>query len=137
MLRRFQALVEREWLQAGYPFQKRHSRGCFSTTNTGRTKANGATFLLFLDCVWQIQNQFLCSFEFSPSLLILLFEHSYSSEYGEYFLRVSSKKLQVFNFPSMFYSFKNFLICSKNFSKFSQNCNPIYPQFYRVTWKFF
>lgn len=81
---RFQALIEREWLQAGYPFQKRHSRGCFSTTSTGRTKSHGATFLLFLDCVWQIQNQFICSFEFSPSLLYLLFEHSYASEYGKY-----------------------------------------------------
>ncbi|KAK7605354.1 hypothetical protein V9T40_007212 [Parthenolecanium corni] len=83
-MRGFQALIEREWLQAGYPFQKRHSRGCFSTTSTGRTKSHGATFLLFLDCVWQIQNQFICSFEFSPSLLYLLFEHSYASEYGTF-----------------------------------------------------
>lgn len=80
---RFQALIEREWLQAGHPFQTRHSHGCFSSSNSGRTKSQGATFLLFLDCVWQIQNQFIGSFEFSTNFLILLFEHSCSSEYGK------------------------------------------------------
>lgn len=62
----------------------RYSCGCFSSASTGRTKLNGATFILFLDCVWQIQNQFICSFEFLPSLLIFLFEHLYASEYGNF-----------------------------------------------------
>ena len=39
-------------------------------------------FLLFLDCVWQILQQFPLSFEFNEQFLHLLLTHSYSSEYG-------------------------------------------------------
>lgn len=76
---RLQALVEREWLQAGHPFPRRHSHSVYSPS---RTKQNAPTFLLFLDCIFQIQTQFPCSFEFSSSLLVQLFEHSYSSKFG-------------------------------------------------------
>lgn len=40
-------------------------------------------FLLFLDCVWQVMNQFPLSFEFNERFLHVLLTHSYSSEYGE------------------------------------------------------
>lgn len=77
-----EALVEREWLQAGYPFPQRHARSCYSSS--GRNKNHAPTFLLFLDCIQQIHQQYPCSFEFSQPLLILLFEHSYSSQFGEF-----------------------------------------------------
>lgn len=76
-----QALVEREWLQAGHPFQTRHAKSCYSNI---RTKSQQPTFLLFLDCVYQLHYQFPCSFEFTTSMLILLFEHSYFSQYGTF-----------------------------------------------------
>jgi hypothetical protein len=75
-----EALVEREWLQAGYPFPIRHQKSCYSS---GRSKTQAPTFLLFLDCVGQIHQQFPCSFEFSTSFLIMLFEHSYCSQFGK------------------------------------------------------
>ena len=74
-------MVEREWLQAGYPFQKRHSKCCYSNS---RNKNQQPTFLLFLDCVQQLHYQFPCSFEFTTHMLILLFEHSYFSQFGKY-----------------------------------------------------
>nr|CAD7260806.1 unnamed protein product [Timema shepardi] len=83
-VRGMEALVEREWLQAGYPFPLRHNKSAYSTANNGRNKTQAPTFLLFLDCVQQIHQQFPCSFEFSTSFLILLHEHSYYSQYGDW-----------------------------------------------------
>ena len=76
---RFEALVEREWLQAGHPFGKRCAKSAHAIT---KNRHESPVFLLFLDCVWQIWQQFPCSFEFTEDFLIVLFEHAYSSEYG-------------------------------------------------------
>ncbi|XP_058823596.1 myotubularin-related protein 9 [Topomyia yanbarensis] len=78
-----QALIEREWLQAGYPFSTRHKHSCY-TPSAQRHKTSSATFVLFLDCVFQLYNQFPCSFEFDSRYLIMLFEHSYCSQYGTF-----------------------------------------------------
>ncbi|XP_017049641.1 myotubularin-related protein 9 [Drosophila ficusphila] len=82
-VRGLQALIEREWIQAGHPFASRHRYSCY-TPNQTRNKSSGATFVLFLDCIYQLYTQFPCSFEFSTQLLILLFEHSYFSQYGTF-----------------------------------------------------
>ena len=70
----FEALVEREWLQSGHQFWSHHSSssGVFPV------------FLLFLDCVHQVYNQFPCSFEFTESLLILLADNSFASNFGTF-----------------------------------------------------
>lgn len=95
-VRGLQALVEREWLQAGHPFPKRVSRSCYAPyTANGRTKQNSPTFLLFLDCVGQIMNQFPCSFEFAPSLLIFLFEHSYCSQFGTFLGNCEAERVKM------------------------------------------
>ncbi|EDW93091.1 myotubularin-related protein 9 [Drosophila yakuba] len=82
-VRGLQALIEREWIQAGHPFASRHRFSCY-TPNQTRNKTSGATFVLFLDCIYQLYTQFPCSFEFSTQLLILLFEHSHFSQYGTF-----------------------------------------------------
>lgn len=79
-VRGFQALIEREWLQAGHPFQTRHAKFCYSSS---KSKHQQPTFLLFLDCIHQIYFQFPYSFEFTTQMLILIFEHSYFSNFGE------------------------------------------------------
>lgn len=78
-----QALIEREWIQAGHPFASRHRYGCY-TPAQNRPKNSGASFVLFLDCIYQLYTQFPCSFEFSLQMLILLYEHSYFSQYGTF-----------------------------------------------------
>ncbi|XP_017785758.1 PREDICTED: myotubularin-related protein 9 [Nicrophorus vespilloides] len=80
-VRGLQALIEREWLQAGHPFQMRHGKFCYSNA---RNKNQQPTFLLFLDCVQQLHYQFPCSFEFTTQMLIILFEHSYASQFGTF-----------------------------------------------------
>ena len=47
----FEALVEREWLQAGHPFADRCSKSAFAIT---KHRHEAPVFLLFLDCVWQV-----------------------------------------------------------------------------------
>lgn len=80
-VRGFEALVEREWLQAGHPFQDRCAKSAFAVT---KQRKEAPVFLLFLDCVWQIWQQFPCSFEFNEDFLLLLFKHAYSSKFGTF-----------------------------------------------------
>ena len=48
---RFEALVDREWLQAGHPFGDRCAKSAHAITKNRR---ESPVFLLFLDCVWQV-----------------------------------------------------------------------------------
>ncbi|XP_053446696.1 myotubularin-related protein 11 isoform X5 [Nycticebus coucang] len=60
----FQSLVQREWVAAGHPF----------LTRLGGTGASeeAPVFLLFLDCVWQLLQQYPAEFEFSEFFLLAL-----------------------------------------------------------------
>ncbi|TRY62491.1 hypothetical protein DNTS_033290, partial [Danionella cerebrum] len=80
-IRGFQALIEREWLQAGHPFQQRCAQSAHSN---GKLRGEAPVFLLFLDSVWQILRQFPCSFQFNESFLVMLFEHAYASQFGTF-----------------------------------------------------
>ncbi|XP_057559766.1 myotubularin-related protein 9-like [Hippopotamus amphibius kiboko] len=77
----FQELIEREWIQAGHPFQLRCAHSAFSHT---RPKHEAPTFLLFLDCVWQLGRQFPLSLEFGEGMLLALFDHAYASPFGTF-----------------------------------------------------
>lgn len=92
----FEALIEREWLQAGHPFATRCKHSAY-TTPSARTREQSPIFLVFLDCVYQIYNQFPCSFEFNEQFLILLFEHAYASQFGT-FLENCVKQRKDLNF---------------------------------------
>ncbi|CAH1118063.1 unnamed protein product [Phaedon cochleariae] len=91
-VRGLQALIEREWLQGGHPFQTRHQKLCFSNA---RLKGSQPTFLIFLDCVQQLYYQFPCSFEFKTDMLILLFEHSYFSQFGTFLGNCESERVHI------------------------------------------
>ncbi|CAD5120271.1 DgyrCDS8840 [Dimorphilus gyrociliatus] len=80
-VRGFQALIEREWIQGGHPFGQRCAKIAFGSTPN---RQEAPVFLLFLDCVWQIWQQYPCSFEFSDKFLVLLFHNAYSSQYGTF-----------------------------------------------------
>lgn len=96
-MRGLEALIEREWIQAGFPFTSRHQRSAYATSASSyaaskasggskadAARASGSTFVLFLDCVYQLHCQFPCSFEFDADLLVVLFEHSFASQYGTF-----------------------------------------------------
>lgn len=79
----FEALIEREWLQAGHPFATRCKNSAYTMPSV-RTREQSPIFLVFLDCVYQIYNQFACSFEFNENFLIFLFDNAYSSQFGTF-----------------------------------------------------
>ncbi|GFQ68442.1 myotubularin-related protein 9, partial [Trichonephila clavata] len=79
----FEALIEREFIQAGHPFSTRCQCSAYASVNS-RSKDQSPTFLMFLDCVYQIHQQFPCSFEFNEQFLVTLFEHAYASQFGTF-----------------------------------------------------
>lgn len=96
-VRGLQALIDREWLQSGHPFGTRHSQSCY-TPSANRLKSSGASFVLFLDCLYQLYTQFPCSFEFDSHLLITLFEHSFFSQYGTFIADSESERMELMAF---------------------------------------
>ncbi|KAM7331006.1 LOW QUALITY PROTEIN: hypothetical protein ACRRTK_010195 [Alexandromys fortis] len=88
----FEALIEREWLQAGHPFQQRCAQSAYCNS---KQKWEAPVFLLFLDSVWQILRQFPCSFEFNEHFLIMLFEHAYASQFGTFLGNNESERCKL------------------------------------------
>ncbi|KAJ8008686.1 hypothetical protein DPEC_G00080990 [Dallia pectoralis] len=91
----FQNLVEREWLQAGHPFQQRCVQSAYGNASSSKARCDAPVFLLFLDCVWQILRQFPCSFQFSEHFLVLLFEHAYASQFGTFLGNCASDRVNL------------------------------------------
>ena len=73
----FHILIEKEWLSFGHRFSTRCGHG-------DHPEQVSPIFLVFLDCIWQIQQQYPCSVEFSEDLLLLLFDHAYSCRFGTF-----------------------------------------------------
>lgn len=128
-VRGMEALIDREWIQAGFPFQTRHKQGCY-TPSQNRYKASSATFVLFLDCIYQLHCQFPCSFEFSTNFLIILFEHSYFSCYGT-FLGDSDKERSAIKLYTTTTSLWSFLNRQEEMTKL---LNPMYDPNPAVIW---
>ncbi|RXN04150.1 myotubularin-related 10 [Labeo rohita] len=62
----FQALIQKEWVMAGHRFLDR----CNHLKKND--KEESPVFLLFLDCVWQLWNQYPAAFEFTEVYLTVL-----------------------------------------------------------------
>ncbi|KAK2826290.1 hypothetical protein Q5P01_020504 [Channa striata] len=77
----FLALLEREWVQAGHPFQQRCAHSAHSHA---RLQQESPVFLLLLDCVWQLWRQFPLAMGFSEALLLRLANEAYASDYGTF-----------------------------------------------------
>ncbi|KAM4664184.1 myotubularin-related protein 11 [Discoglossus pictus] len=68
----FQSLIQKEWVSAGHPFLQRINP--FKEND----KEESPVFLLFLDCVWQLLQQFPAAFEFTESYLVALHDSAYN-----------------------------------------------------------
>ena len=87
----FSCLVEKDFLALGHPFHLRCGHG---EGRGDRNNGNGSTggqvdegqmspiFIQFLDCVFQIVNQYPDYFEFNTKYLLLISEHVYSCRFG-------------------------------------------------------
>ena len=86
----FEALIEREWVQAGHPFWTRHG-----PAGAPKQSLQAPVFLLFLDCVHQIYTQFPCSFEFTEKLLLVLADHSLASNFGTFLCDTEKSRAEL------------------------------------------
>jgi len=73
-------LVEKEWLAIGHKFAKRYGHGDKHHDDKDRSPI----FLQFIDCVWQLKQQFPTCFEFNQLFLATVMDAVYSCLYGTF-----------------------------------------------------
>lgn len=85
----FSCLVEKDFLALGHPLHTRcgHGEGKGGDQNGSGSSSSQSDeispiFLQFVDCVFQIVNQYPDYFEFNTRYLLLLSEHIYSCRFG-------------------------------------------------------
>lgn len=76
----YQVLIEKEWCSFGHKFADRCGHGDDRYSDADRSPV----FLQFVDCTWQIMNQFQNAFEFNENLLITILDHLYSCLFGTF-----------------------------------------------------
>ncbi|OAD74936.1 hypothetical protein PHYBLDRAFT_155147 [Phycomyces blakesleeanus NRRL 1555(-)] len=113
----FQVLVEKEWVSFGHKFADRSghlsNEKCF--VNLAHTGGNAATntikdmqnkfyksnyyqretspvFHQFLDCLYQLMQQFPTRFEFNEAMLIELHYHLYSCQFGNFLFNCEAQR---------------------------------------------
>merc|ERR1712156_392854 len=79
-MRGFEVLVEKDWLSFGHMFEKRCGHG----NGAGNSGDTSPVFVQFLDCIWQLSQQFPASFEFNNEFLMFLADEVYSCRFGTF-----------------------------------------------------
>ncbi|XP_053336333.1 myotubularin-related protein 7b [Clarias gariepinus] len=74
----FMVLIEKDWVSFGHKFSHRYAH------LDGDPKEVSPVLDQFLECVWQLMEQFPCAFEFSERFLLQLHTHVHSCQYGNF-----------------------------------------------------
>ncbi|KAL8181154.1 UNVERIFIED_CONTAM: Myotubularin- protein 8 [Gekko kuhli] len=77
-LKGFMVLIEKEWIAMGHKFS--HRCGHLE----GDPKEVSPVFTQFVDCTWQLMQQFPCAFDFNERLLLEIHDHIYSCQFGNF-----------------------------------------------------
>mmetsp|Transcript_1862 Transcript_1862/g.5441 ORF Transcript_1862/g.5441 Transcript_1862/m.5441 type:complete len:185 (-) Transcript_1862:455-1009(-) len=88
----FRALVEKEFLEFGHMFAKRHLH---ASPKYG-DEDNSPIFVLWLDCVWQVVRQFPDAFDFNEMFLLALADQCYSTRFGTFLCNSSRERAAHF-----------------------------------------
>ncbi|XP_066515700.1 myotubularin-related protein 2 isoform X2 [Hoplias malabaricus] len=86
----FQTLIEKEWISFGHRFQQRVGHGDQNHTDADRSPI----FLQFIDCVWQMTQQFPAAFEFNEYFLITVLDHLYSCLFGTFLCNSEQQRVK-------------------------------------------
>ncbi|GAM24993.1 hypothetical protein SAMD00019534_081680 [Acytostelium subglobosum LB1] len=81
----FAILIEKEWLSFGHQFWKR--------THGSNNDERAPLFPHFIDCVWQIINQYPSRFEFNQRLLVDLLDALHSNQFGTFLYDSEKERL--------------------------------------------
>jgi len=85
----FEVLIEKEWISFGHKFLDRV--GHLAPKSKNPSDEVSPVFLQFIDCVWQVWQQYPSHFEFNESFLFLILDSLYSCKFGN-FLHNSPKQ---------------------------------------------
>ncbi|ETO33582.1 hypothetical protein RFI_03523 [Reticulomyxa filosa] len=80
-LKGFIVLIEKDWLAFGHQFNMRIGY-CLDDANGDDERS--PVFEQFIDCVWQLTQQFPTLFQFTPQFLLILLDHVYSCRFGTF-----------------------------------------------------
>ncbi|CAF3481420.1 unnamed protein product [Adineta steineri] len=83
----FMVLIEKEWISFGHKFFLRIGHGDKNESE------QSPVFLQFLDCTYQLIQQFESAFEFNETFLLKIADYLYSCQYGTFLL--NSEKVRV------------------------------------------
>uniref|UniRef100_A0A7N6ARA0 Myotubularin phosphatase domain-containing protein n=1 Tax=Anabas testudineus TaxID=64144 RepID=A0A7N6ARA0_ANATE len=112
----FMVLIEKDWISFGHKFADRCGQ------LDGDPKEVSPIFTQFLECVWQLTEQFPQAFEFSEWFLLQIHEHVHSCQYGNF---ISNNQRQREELQERTHSLWAFLMSEK------QNyLNPFYSPAY-------
>lgn len=112
----FQTLIEKEWLSFGHKFTERCGH-----IQTGDTKETSPVFTQFVDCIWQIVQQFPSEFEFNEKFLLMLHDHVYSCQFGTFIGNSDRERNSELNIKERTYSLWAFMDARKDLL-----INPLY-----------
>lgn len=90
-IRGFAVLVEKEWCSFGHKFEERLG---FGGNLKDRPSERCPIMLQFIDCVWQMTNQFPTSFEFNDAFLFHVHDALISGLYGTFLYDSEKKRVQ-------------------------------------------
>jgi len=76
----FMVLIEKEWLSFGHKFGHRIGHG----ENEHNDPDRSPVFVQWIDCVWQVTQQFPNAFEFNEYFLTTILDHLYSCLFGTF-----------------------------------------------------
>jgi len=78
----FQVLIQKEWVQFGYPFGKQFNSG---TSSSSKTKTYlPMSFVIFCHCVVHLLNQYPMDFQFNQECVLFICENIFSCRFGNF-----------------------------------------------------
>ncbi|XP_074090366.1 myotubularin-related protein 10 [Macrotis lagotis] len=83
----FQSLIQKEWVMAGYQFLDR-------CNHLKRSEKESPLFLLFLDSIWQLLEQYPSAFEFSETYLTVLYDSTRISLFGTFLFNCPHQRVK-------------------------------------------
>ncbi|XP_033198188.1 myotubularin-related protein 10-B [Bombus vosnesenskii] len=89
----FQSLLQKEWVAGGHPFCDR--LGHISK----RTSEKSPLLLLYLDCVWQLSQQFPAEFEFTETYLTTLWDAAHVSIFDTFIFNCEKDRVAAATDP--------------------------------------
>ncbi|XP_076181009.1 myotubularin-related protein 10-B isoform X2 [Ptiloglossa arizonensis] len=90
----FQSLLQKEWIAGGHPFCDRLGH------ITKRKSEKSPLLLLYLDCVWQLSQQFPAEFEFTETYLTTLWDTAHVSIFDTFIFNCEKDRIAAATDPS-------------------------------------